>query len=90
MTDAAGTTVITEGQQGNAGTQQGSQGVQLPQLPANWYEGLPDDLKGEESLKLFHDVPSLAKSLVHAQKQFGVDKIPVPTKYSTPEDWQKI
>lgn len=59
-------------------------------LPQDWQNTLSDDLKGEESLKLIKDIPSLAKSYLHAQKNFGVDKIQVPTKYSTEEDYQKI
>ena len=59
-------------------------------LPQDWQNTLPDDLKAEESLKLFKDVPSIAKSLIHAQKQFGADKMAVPTKYSSEQDWNQI
>lgn len=62
----------------------------LPDLPQNWHSLLPDDLKGEKSLELIRDLPSLAKSYVHAQKNFGADKIAIPDKFATEEDWQKV
>lgn len=64
--------------------------IELPVLPENWHSALSDDLKTEESLKLFKDIPSLAKSLVHAQKQFGADKIALPTKYTTEQEWTAL
>jgi hypothetical protein len=57
---------------------------------ANWRDALPEDLRGEESLKLVNDVNALAKSYVHAQKMMGADKIAVPSKHATPEDWKAV
>ncbi len=74
----------------NTQTNQNTQTVQLPSLPENWHSGLDAELQKEESLKLFKDIPSLAKSLVHAQKQFGVDKMALPTKYTTEDEWNQI
>jgi len=51
---------------------------------------LPEDLRAEPSLKNFTNVGDLAKSLVHAQKMIGMDKIPIPGKHSTQEDWEVI
>ena len=57
---------------------------------ANWKDSLPDDLKTEKALESIQDVPGLAKSYIHAQKMIGSDKIPVPNKYATDEDWQAV
>jgi len=57
---------------------------------ANWKDGLPDDLKTEKALESIQDIPGLAKSYIHAQKMIGSDKIPVPNKYATDEDWQAV
>lgn len=62
----------------------------LPSLGEKWYEKLSDDLKEEPSLRTIHDLPSLAKSYVHAQKSIGADKLVIPSKHATPEDWTKV
>lgn len=49
----------------------------------NWRDSLPEDIRGEESLKLFNDFPSAMKSLVHAQKNMGKGKVILPTDKST-------
>lgn len=65
---------------------------QAPTEPQNnapdWRASLPDDIKGEESLKVIHDIPSLAKSYLNAQKMIGADKIGVPSKHWSDDDWQ--
>lgn len=60
-------------------------------LPDKWQDSLPEDLKAEPSLKAFADIPSMAKSLVHAQKQVGRDKVSIPDpKLATPADWKEF
>jgi hypothetical protein len=49
---------------------------------------LPDDIKYHEEIKRAQDIATLAKNHVHAQKLIGADKVPLPGKYATPEDWQ--
>jgi hypothetical protein len=56
----------------------------------NWKDSLPDDLKAEKALESIQDIPGLAKSYIHAQKMIGVDKIPIPNKHATEEDWQAV
>jgi len=56
----------------------------------NWKDSLPDDLKAEKALESIQDVTGLAKSYIHAQKMVGSDKIPVPNKFATDEDWQAV
>lgn len=67
-----------------------SQGAGLPSLGEKWYESLPDDLKAEPSFRTIHDIPSLAKSYLHAQKAVGADKVVLPTKHATEDDWKKF
>jgi len=57
---------------------------------SNWKDSLPDDLKAEKALESIQDIPGLAKSYIHAQKLVGADKIPVPNKFATDEDWQAV
>lgn len=53
----------------------------------SWLEGLPDDVKGDPSLKVFKDVAGLAKSYVNAQKMLGADKVIIPNEKSSEADW---
>lgn len=70
-------------------------GTEQPQS-YDWISSLPDDLKNEASLKLIHGkddkevLKALAKSYVHSQRHMGADKIPVPTKHATEDDWNQV
>ena len=55
-----------------------------------WMESLPEELREDATLKSIQDFPSMAKMLVSGQKMIGADKIMVPGKESTDEDWGKI
>jgi hypothetical protein len=59
-------------------------------FPENWKSALPDDLQKDPSMMSIMDVQSLAKSYVHAQKMIGKDKIVVPDKFATDDDWNKL
>ncbi len=59
-------------------------------LTENWYQGLPEDIRDEPSLKSFKDISGLAKSYVHAQRAIGADKVPLPSKHATADDWKKF
>lgn len=59
-------------------------------IPENWKDALPEDLKADPSLSSIMDIQSLAKSYIHGQKMIGKDKIIVPDKFATDEDWNKV
>jgi hypothetical protein len=58
--------------------------------PVGFLDSLPEDLRMEPSLRNFTDPASLAKSYVHAQRMIGADKIPLPGKTATDEDWANV
>lgn len=90
--DAGGGSVATSGGAGggtsNPGAPEivGSNAPQLPSLPENWFEGLDEDIRNEPSIRNFKDVNALAKSLVHAQKNVGADKLVKPKQDASVED----
>ena len=51
---------------------------------------IPESSKEEKSLENFDNMEDLLKSYLHAQKMVGADKIPVPNKYATDEDWKEV
>ena len=58
--------------------------------PTNFIDTLPEDIRAESSLQNIQDVGQLAKGYVHAQRMVGADKVPIPTKNSTPDDWNAV
>jgi hypothetical protein len=48
--------------------------------PVGFLDSLPEDLRGEPSLRTFTDPVSLAKSYVNAQRLIGADKVAKPSK----------
>ena len=61
-----------------------------PTETTDWKAGLSDEIRADKSLENINDIESLAKSYVHAQKLVGTDKIPVPNKHATEEDWNAV
>jgi hypothetical protein len=61
-----------------------------PTQNTDWKASLSDEIRNEKSLENISDIESLAKGYVHAQRLVGADKIPVPNKYATEEDWNKV
>jgi len=57
---------------------------------SDWRESLPDSIKGHEGLKSIKDVGALANSYLHAQSMVGADKIAIPRKHSTDDDWAEV
>lgn len=56
----------------------------------SWKDTLPDDLKADPSLGAIHDINSLAKSYVNAQKLVGKEKFVIPGEHATSDDWRGV
>lgn len=57
---------------------------------SDWKSALPTELQSDPSLKTIGDVTALAKSYVSAQKMIGSEKIVIPSKHATDEDWKQV
>ena len=51
---------------------------------------IPEEYREEKSLQNFNKMDDLVKSYLHSQKMVGLDKIPVPNKHATDEDWKEV
>lgn len=51
---------------------------------------IPEAYKEEKSLQNFNKMDDFVKSYLHSQKLVGLDKIPVPNKHATEEDWKEV
>ena len=56
----------------------------------NFKDLIPDNFKEEKALDNFNNMEDFVKSYLHAQKLVGADKIPVPNKHATDEDWNEV
>ena len=56
----------------------------------SWRDQLPDDLRDHQSLQNISDVGTLGKTMIHAQSMVGAEKIPIPGKWATDEDWDQV
>ena len=62
----------------------------VEQAAADWKASLAEEIRADKSLAPIKDINSLAKSYIHAQKLVGVEKIPLPNKHATEEDWNVV
>jgi len=51
---------------------------------------IPEAYKDEKALQNFQDMDGFVKSYLHSQKLVGSDKIPIPNKYATDQDWNAV
>ena len=58
--------------------------------PESWRDGLSDDLKMNANLLKFNDIEGLAKSYISAQSMIGADKVAIPGKHASPDDWSEV
>lgn len=68
-------------------------GAVVPETVANsatWKDALPPEIRDSPSISHFKGVEDLAKSYLHAQKMIGGDKVVVPGKDATPDDWGRV
>ena len=62
-----------------------------PQTPTVDFQSLiPEEYREEKSLQNFSKMDDFVKSYLHSQKMVGLDKIPVPNKHATDEDWKEV
>ena len=56
----------------------------------NFKDLIPEGFKEEKALDNFNNMEDFVKSYLHAQKLVGSDKIPIPNKHATDEDWNEV
>jgi len=61
-----------------------------PAAPSSWLDDLPEDLRNEPSLRHVPDPATLAKNYVNAQRMIGADKIALPGKSATDDEWREV
>lgn len=57
---------------------------------SDWRSQLPQELQEDASIKKYTSVDALARAYINAQRHLGSEKIPLPGKHATPEDWKNV
>ena len=82
------TTVITEPTPEPTPTIAAPEPTPAPEPSGNWRDQhLPVDLRDNPTLANIANVEGVARELVNVQKLIGADKVVIPGKDATPEDW---
>ena len=63
---------------------------EVAQSVEDWRGSIPEEIRGHKSLQHINDIGALAKSYVHAQSMIGADKVAIPGKHATDEDWNEV
>lgn len=72
----------------DTGSQEVAAGAEA--APVGFLDSLPEELRGEPSLRTFTDPTSLAKSYVNAQRLIGADKVAKPGKSWTDDQYNEF
>lgn len=62
--------------------------VQLKKGSGDWKSGLSKEYQEDPSIAPIKDINSMVKSFLHAQKLVGANKVAIPGKNATKEDWE--
>lgn len=76
--------------QNNGGNAGGNDNTGGSEFKPEWLKGVDETLLNEPSVRIMKDLNSLVKSYVSAQKAIGADKVVVPGKNATPEQWSEF
>ncbi len=63
---------------------------EVAQSVEDWRGSIPEEIREHKSLQHINDIGALAKSYVHAQSMIGADKVAIPGKHATDEDWNEV
>ena len=64
--------------------------VQESAPASDWKSTIPEEIRGHASLEHINDIGALAKSYVHAQQMVGADKVALPGKSATEDEWGEV
>ena len=67
-----------------------SETSEVAQSVDDWKSSIPEEIRGHSSLEHINDIGALAKSYVHAQQMVGADKIALPGKSATADEWGEV
>ena len=61
-----------------------------PQPTKSWKEAISEEFRNDPNIEKFTEIDALAKSYINATKMIGQDKVAVPNKNSTEDQWNEV
>tara|TARA_R100001440_G_scaffold16661_2_gene28215 strand:+ start:1936 stop:2721 length:786 start_codon:yes stop_codon:yes gene_type:complete len=71
-------------------SEEATQDTGSQEVPVAFLDTLPEEIRGEPSLRNFTDAGQMAKSYVSAQRMIGADKVAIPSQSATPDEWREL
>ena len=64
--------------------------TEQPIVAKPWKEAISEEFRNDPNIEKFTEIDALAKSYINATKMIGQDKVAVPNKNSTEEQWNEV
>lgn len=61
-----------------------------PSTPFDFRQHIDEEYLADPTIASFKDINSMAKTVINGQKLIGADKIPIPGKAATDDDWNMV
>ncbi len=60
------------------------------QPTSSWKDSISEEYRADPSIEKFTEIDALAKSYINATKMIGQDKVAIPNKNSTEDQWNEV
>ena len=64
--------------------------TEQPKVATSWKEAISEEFRQDPNIEKFTEIDALAKSYINATKMIGQDKVAVPNKNSTEDQWNEF
>ena len=84
------TTPVTTAQPTTIASTPISSTTEQPKVATSWKEAISEEFRQDPNIEKFTEIDALAKSYINATKMIGQDKVAVPNKNSTEDQWNEV
>ena len=64
--------------------------TEQPKVATSWKEAISEEFRQDPNIEKFTEIDALAKSYINATQMIGQDKVAVPNKNSTEDQWNEV
>ena len=84
------TTPVTTAQPTTIASTPISSTTEQPKVATSWKEAISEEFRQDPNIEKFTEIDALAKSYINATRMIGQDKVAVPNKNSTEDQWNEV
>ena len=84
------TTPVTTEQPATIASTSISSTTEQPKVATSWKEAISEEFRTNPNIEKFTEIDALAKSYINATQMIGQDKVAVPNKNSTEDQWNEV